>query len=279
MRGKGVKTMNNITMEQRKEAFNNFINSKPFNDGVNTIANNKLTYYTWLKNYIAEGSVNKSETSIARDIKHIYKCMLLDERIECCNTSVVYFIRNQYNGLLKIGKTTNLARRIQEIEKCFTFLGMDIQKIKVEAISYCPYNMNNGQVESYYHDLFQEYRITGEWFDINYNILIENLNVDMSINNIIVTIEDPIDFPKGVKHCEILEADKDKLISDIKNNLYDKYDKFFEIFSHKWMYRKCTNKISSKEIYDYITSLNSSDDLNLDNKIINKIEQILKEVV
>lgn len=271
--------MNNITLEQRKIAFNNFVNSEPFNNGVKTIVENKLKYYIWLKDYIANGSIDKSETSIIRGIKHIYKCMLLDEKIECCNTSVVYFIRNQYNGLLKIGKTTNLARRIHEIEKCFTFLGMDIQKIKVEAISYCPYNMNNGQVESYYHDLFQEYRITGEWFDINYNTLIKNLNVDMSINNIIVTIEDPIDFPKGVKHCEILEADKNKLISYVKNKLYDKYDRFFEIFSNDWMYRKCTNEISSKEIYDYIMSLNCSNDLNLDNKILNKIKDILKEAV
>lgn len=155
---------------------------------------------------------------------------------------------------------------------------MDIQEIKTEAISYCPYNMNNGKVESYYHDLFQEYRINGEWFNISYDALIENLNVDMLINNIIITIEDPLDFPKGVKHVKLLEADYKILMQDVKNKLYDDYANFFGIFSHEWMYRQHTNEISSKEMYDYIMSLNCSDDLNLNKKIINKINQIIKEV-
>ena len=162
---------NNITIEQRKSDFEKFIESDLFNETVETILSNNIMYYDWLKKYILKGSKNKTQQAIDDGINYIYKCMVLDGYIKGNTTSVVYFIRNEYNGLLKIGKTNNLSRRMKEIEQCYTFLGMNTQKIKLEAISYCPFNMNNSQVESYYHDLYKENRVIGEWFNISYKVV------------------------------------------------------------------------------------------------------------
>lgn len=278
MREKGVKLMNNITMEQREKAFEDFINSDPFNNAIETIANHKISYYDWIKQYILNGSKDKTIQSVNDGIDHIYKCMLLDDYVDCNNSSMVYFIRNEYNGLLKIGKTNNLQRRINEIENCFNFLGMDTQKITVEAISYCPFGMNNSQVESYYHNLYKDKRIKGEWFDISKVELFNDLDIYTIINGVLVSIEDITIFSKGVKHAHLLEENEKELKRKIRADLFDKYDSFFGVFSHKWMSRPTNDKISSKDMYEYILSLEKDEDLVLENKILRKIKEILKEV-
>ena len=170
--------------------------------------NNNIMYYDWLKKYILKGSKNKTQQAIDDGINYIYKCMVLDGYIKGNTTSVVYFIRNEYNGLLKIGKTNNLSRRMKEIEQCYTFLGMNTQKIKLEAISYCPFNMDNSQVESYYHDLYKENRVIGEWFNISYDQLFNDFDITMIIDEILVSVEETIIFQKGIKKVKLIEEDK-----------------------------------------------------------------------
>ena len=269
--------MNNITMKQREKAFENFINSEPFNDAIEIIVNNKISYYDWIKQYILNGSKDNTDEALNTGIDYIYKCMLLDGYIDCNNHSIVYFIRNEYNGLLKIGKTNNLYRRKNEIEKCFNFLGMDTQKITVEAISYCPFGMNNSQVESYYHNLYKNKRVNGEWFDVSKVELFNDLDIYTIINGILVSVEDINIFSKGVKCAHLLEENEKELRNEVKETLFDKYDSFFGIFSHKWMYRHTNNKISSKDMYEYILSLEKDEDLILENKILREINEILKE--
>lgn len=269
--------MNNITMEQRKDALNKIISSKDFENTVDKIIENKMSYYNWLKNNIKPKQLLNCEDidfSFNYALDYVYRCMLMDSEHK---TSVVYFIRNKYNGLLKIGKTNDLQRRINEIESCFNFLGLDTNELAVEAISYCPYGMNNGKVETYYHNLFKEKRKIGEWFDVSYDELLNSLFVDYIINGVLVTVEDTYDFPNGVKKLKLAENDYKLLKKEVTNELKEKISKqlgilntdIFNIFNRN-------NDITySEDLFNYIMSLNSTNDTNLDNKIKKDIENIL----
>lgn len=269
--------MNNITMEQRKDALNKIISSKDFENTVDKIIENKMSYYNWLKNNIKPKQLLNCEDidfSFNYALDYVYRCMLMDSEHK---TSVVYFIRNKYNGLLKIGKTNDLQRRINEIESCFNFLGLDTNELAVEAISYCPYGMNNGKVETYYHNLFKEKRKIGEWFDVSYDELLNSLFVDYIINGVLVTVEDTYDFPNGVKKLKLAENDYKLLKKEVTNELKEKVSKQLGILNTDIynIFNRNNNITYSEDLFNYIMSLNSSNDTNLDNKIKKDIENIL----
>ena len=269
--------MNNITMEQRKDALNKIISSEDFENTVDKIIENKMSYYNWLKNNIKPKQLLNCEDidfSFNYTLDYVYRCMLMDSKHK---TSVVYFIRNKYNGLLKIGKTNDLQRRINEIESCFNFLGLDTNELAVEAISYCPYGMNNGKVETYYHNLFKEKRKIGEWFDVSYDELLNSLFVDYIINGVLVTVEDTYDFPNGVKKLKLAENDYKLLKKEVTNELKEKVSKQLGILNTDIynIFNRNNNITYSEDLFNYIMSLNSSNDTNLDNKIKKDIENIL----
>ena len=269
--------MNNITMEQRKDALNKIISSKDFENTVDKIIENKMSYYNWLKNNIKPKQLLNCEDidfSFNYALDYVYRCMLMDSEHK---SSIVYFIRNKYNGLLKIGKTNNLQRRINEIENCFNFLGLDTNELVVEAISYCPYGMNNGKVETYYHNLFKEKRKIGEWFDVSYDELLNSLFVDYIINGVLVTVEDTYDFPNGVKKLKLAENDYKLLKKEVTNELKEKVSKQLGILNTDIynIFNRNNNITYSEDLFNYIMSLNSSNDTNLDNKIKKDIENIL----
>ena len=269
--------MNNITMEQRKDALNKIISSEDFENTVDKIIENKMSYYNWLKNNIKPKQLLNCEDidfSFNYALDYVYRCMLMDSEHK---TSVVYFIRNKYNGLLKIGKTNDLQRRINEIERCFNFLGLDTNELAVEAISYCPYGMNNGKVETYYHNLFKEKRKIGEWFDVSYDELLNSLFVDYIINGVLVTVEDTYDFPNGVKKLKLAENDYKLLKKEVTNELKEKVSKQLGILNTDIynIFNRNNNITYSEDLFNYIMSLNSTNDTNLDNKIKKDIENIL----
>ena len=269
--------MNNITMEQRKDALNKIISSEDFENAVDKIIENKMSYYNWLKNNIKPKQLLNCEDidfSFNYALDYVYRCMLMDSEHK---TSVVYFIRNKYNGLLKIGKTNDLQRRINEIESCFNFLGLDTNELAVEAISYCPYGMNNGKVETYYHNLFKEKRKIGEWFDVSYDELLNSLFVDYIINGVLVTVEDTYYFPNGVKKLKLAENDYKLLKKEVTNELKEKVSKQLGILNTDIynIFNRNNNITYSEDLFNYIMSLNSSNDTNLDNKIKKDIENIL----
>ena len=269
--------MNNITMEQRKDALNKIISSEDFETAVDKIIENKMYYYNWLKNNINPKQLLNCEDidfSFSYALDYVYRCMLMDSEHK---TSVVYFIRNKYNGLLKIGKTNSLQRRINEIENCFNFLGLDTNELAVEAISYCPYGMNNGKVETYYHNLFKEKRKIGEWFDVSYDELLDSLFVNYIINGVLVTVEDTYYFPNGVKKLKLAENDYKLLKKEVTNELKEKVSKQLGILNTDIynIFNRNNNITYSEDLFNYIMSLNSSNDTNLDNKIKKDIENIL----
>lgn len=257
--------MNNITMEQREKAFENFVNSDPFRSLVEERVNARLSYYEWLKKYIHADN----QITFNNSLEYINNCRMVDTTKQ---TSVVYFIRNKYTGYLKIGKTTDLKRRFKEIENGFHFLGLDTHELILEAITYCPYGVDYSKVETYYHHLFKDYRKNGEWFDITYDQLMNTLIVDYVINGVLVTVEDALDY-KPYYNFKVEESDVDTLRNKEKKALAEKYLKYFglykdTLFSHLFV----DKEIYSSELYDYIIKQTS---LNLDDKIKEKIETIL----
>ena len=171
--------MNNY--EILKQHYNQIIESKEFNIAINSIMENRLYYFNLLKNYLLKDWKPDEIFTTPNGyfnyiIDYFTRCMIMDGKIPgYSNTSVVYFIRNEYTGLIKIGKTTNLKRRLKEIENAYTFLGFDTQKLTIEAISYCSFGLNNSHVETFYHNKYKNCRTSGEWFNIPTDVLFNDI--------------------------------------------------------------------------------------------------------
>ena len=95
------------------------------------------------------------------------------ENLQENNFRGVYLIRNLDNGLLKIGRCNNLARRFKEITKSFNFCGV---KPKLEIECFLEYD-NEIELELYLHEQFKEVREQNEWFEIeDIHIILEKLD-------------------------------------------------------------------------------------------------------
>ena len=265
--------MQNITTEQKKKVLNQITETEDFKTLVNNTLELKLKYYNLLNKILPTMYIGKHELPKEYILNYFYQSMLMDKYDD---ENVVYFIRNQYTGLLKIGKTSNLKRRIKEIERCFTFLGLDVQKMTIEAISFCPFGMKNDQVEKFYHELFQDKRKNGEWFDISYDELANTLFYDYFINDTMIVIEDVYDFRDGTKFIHLEENnDVETLRKNIQNDLIEKVSKELHIPENMFDLLKVKEETtSSEEMYNYITNL-TKDSYNLDDKIRCRIEHIL----
>ncbi|MEN6488795.1 MAG: GIY-YIG nuclease family protein, partial [Smithella sp.] len=92
----------------------------------------------------------------------VYNTVLnADRNMRAC----VYFIKNEYNGFIKIGQTRNLPKRMKEIKSWFLQCGME-PKIKVVA-AFITFPQFLNKMEAYYHKFFKERRGYGEWFQID----------------------------------------------------------------------------------------------------------------
>lgn len=85
----------------------------------------------------------------------------IDREMRAC----VYFIRNEYNGMIKIGKTKNLSRRIQQIGAHFMQCGLE-PKLKIVML-HLTFPRFITKLENYYHTRFKNNRKYGEWFNVD----------------------------------------------------------------------------------------------------------------
>jgi len=76
----------------------------------------------------------------------------------------VYFIKNEYNNMIKIGRTNNIKERFAELKGSFLHVGMEPKLQLISIVLTFPKYM--GQMESYFHQRFKGKRRIGEWFDI-----------------------------------------------------------------------------------------------------------------
>ncbi len=278
--------MNNY--EILKHHYNEILKSEEFGNAVKSIKANRIQYYNILKDYFLKdwkpyGIFTNPDGYFNYIVDYCFRCMVMDGKISgFSNTSVVYFIRNEYTGLLKIGKTNNLKRRIKEIENAFNFLGFDTQKLTLEAISYCPFGLNNSKVETYYHNKCKNYRINGEWFDISTDFLYDNLILcaDYMVEGIPVIVEDRYDYEKTFRMTKLIESNDTLLCDIIKNEMSKNLRESLGIINDNLFIdflspKRKPYELFSYEIWNYILNLKSKDEFNLDKKIIRNIENML----
>lgn len=258
-------------INQNEKTIDEITKLSDFKHLVDETVKSKVTYYNWLKQNVPAWTIGDFQMSQEYSLKYIWECMMLDTEP---NTSVVYFIRNKYNGFLKIGKTNNLERRFNEIKRGFTFLGLDTQELVLEAISFCPYEIDFSEVELYYHNLFKDKRRIGEWFDISSEDLINNLHIDFVTNGVMVIVEDTNDFSCKNKfnlaesNVEDLKKQVEKeCLSKILKDIYNNYS-FIDAFNFT-----DNNYFDSKNLYEYLIS--AKETINLDKKIKHNVEKIL----
>lgn len=73
----------------------------------------------------------------------------------------IYIIERPDDGLVKIGKTGNFGKRFTEIRRDCASAGHPY----VDPLVLFPVNTHRGHIEKRAHDMLQEYRTAGEWFD------------------------------------------------------------------------------------------------------------------
>jgi predicted GIY-YIG superfamily endonuclease len=74
---------------------------------------------------------------------------------------IVYFIKNE-DGFIKIGRTTNLKRRLRELN-----CGVSHELIVEKYFELKHYK----KVEKSLHNLYSYYKVRGEWYNITKNML------------------------------------------------------------------------------------------------------------
>lgn len=121
---------------------------------------------------IEEFSKNKINFKTAIELSEFFGCTI-DRLLKCIGgeardysfhigyksgrNGVVYFIKGD-NGLVKIGRTTNLEKRQQTIQYN--------DKIKTELINYVS-TFDTPTVEKTFHKIYENKRVYGEWFELD----------------------------------------------------------------------------------------------------------------
>lgn len=88
-----------------------------------------------------------------RDFWHLWEVLHVAAGNEAMRDSVVYFVKSELTGLIKIGVTGKLRKRLRVMA---TATGSAIRPIVVFR--------GNRDIEAICHRVFDEYRVLGEWF-------------------------------------------------------------------------------------------------------------------
>lgn len=84
----------------------------------------------------------------------------------------IYFVEDKSRGLIKIGMTDDIPRRLSQLKTNYKFCGL---KNDLKIIALCATSYQLLMVEKYFHDMFKKYHSYMEWFEIDSSVLIEVL--------------------------------------------------------------------------------------------------------
>ena len=103
-----------------------------------------------------------------RAIESYYMSDMIDQ-----DMGYIYFIENKYNGYIKIGFTKDIKTRLSTLKnQCLQYMGEDcLTLIKLYP---CVVSKLN-KVEKLLHNDFKQYRVVGEWFNLDKNIIDKRL--------------------------------------------------------------------------------------------------------
>ncbi len=139
---------------------------------------------------------------------------------------VVYFIVNKRTGLVKIGKSTNVKKRIKQLESCATQLGMPAQTLYCAIMIYAPYEKRYSELEKELHRRYAKHRKLGEWFKLDLNAVKEDLFNDystpLSINDMLIYMDTPdiLDLPLP----KIRDCSENDLAAYVTTMISDEFD-------------------------------------------------------
>ena len=125
---------------------------------------------------------------------------ILDNKESC-----IYVIKNEENGLVKIGKASNINRRFCEIIKTFEFCG-NKPNLTLEFIAPCK---NNSFIESMLHKKYKDNRHQNEWFKVDIKEVL-----DFTSKYVNISTED---------NCFSFEEELSLFDGNILNRLLDQY--------------------------------------------------------
>jgi hypothetical protein len=164
--------------------------------------------------------INKAVQENEADIKRSWFLYSLARQKGC---GIVYFVFNKKTGLVKIGKSTNVRKRIKQLENCATQLGMPKQVLSCPILIYAPYEKRYSELEKELHQRYADCRRIGEWFKIDLEVIKKDLSYDylspLYINDMLVYIDVPdiLDLPlPHIRDCSAtdLAAYTTTMISD-----------------------------------------------------------------
>lgn len=74
----------------------------------------------------------------------------------------IYALKNNLNGLVKIGKATSVADRVEDLRQQAAMLGL---RLELQLVGYAP--LDDPRQEFAVHRVLKNARVTGEWFAPN----------------------------------------------------------------------------------------------------------------
>lgn len=119
--------------------------------------------------------------------------------------SYIYFIKDYKRGLIKIGKTTDLKKRMYSIRGSLITSGINVSCIKLVGL-YPVIKEDLHFVESEIHFIFKDKRKYGEWFDISETDIDKTLGVYKKVYGVsILMTELSCEKVINASHCDLEE--------------------------------------------------------------------------
>ena len=116
----------------------------------------------WIANRKKEFLENIFKSYTKDQIKELYaSSKAFNQPMNSC----VYFVKNNYNGQIKIGYTNNISERFNQLKRGFTNIGIE-PDLKLIAL-FATFKKYAPAIEADFHVFFKEHRANGEWFNID----------------------------------------------------------------------------------------------------------------
>lgn len=94
----------------------------------------------------------------------------------------VYFIKNEYTKMIKIGATKNISKRFKEFKSGFATLGLEDNQLRLIGLMFCPAKYINKLhlIEEkiwhkYINQCYPHIKRIGEWFSVSEEKILDDL--------------------------------------------------------------------------------------------------------
>lgn len=188
-------------------------------------------------------SISSVKAAYQQSLDNLYKISkeknyvntFINDAYKQLDVGFIYFLQNSVTGDIKIGKTKKLEERLKTLQ------GSNSKKL---VLKYLLATVRVSYIERYFHDIFKDYRLEGEWFNKNF---LKDINPSDKYMNSIdygyhIILEE---WDKYYSTTIELEEDEQKILTAINTN------KALDI-----VYKKCY-EFSKKEKIEHLFKIYS----------------------